>query len=444
MKDRINFVVGSEIRLKDILHAADVLPLLKTIITAGPTAAAVTDEKGNVLWSEGDTSNIKFGPAASPQNSIAKPVYHEGETIGFLSVLFPDPPRLPKDWTDADLEFKKLLMDISAVSLNIMAKNTAKRIMTTELHTTVVEQSYEELLETNKKLTLSEKRYRELAETLEIKVEERTAELKKAHTMLLQQEKMASVGQLAAGVAHEINNPIGFINSNINTLAKYANNLQKIIQFYKNNGQKAGSKEAEELYAKLRIDFILNDINDLIKQSREGADRIKNIVANLKDFSHIDETSNREIDINTEIENTINVLSHEIKTRSAKIVKDFGYISGFYGNPGMLCQVFLNIMLNALQSKDENLSITIKTEQYEDTAIISIADNGIGIPLEIQSRIFEPFFSTRGIGKGTGLGLTMAYEIISANKGTIEVSSEAGKGAAFTIKLPLKERLSSH
>lgn len=439
--DNIKFIVGSEFRLGDMLHAADVMPLLKAIITAGADAAAITDEKWNMLWSEGDISGLKPGSDDSAQDSMIKPIHHEGEPIGFLYVSLPDSSPLTKRGADMGMDFKKILMGISMASLDAIVKNTVKRMLTTELHTTVVEQSYEDLIETNKRLSVSEKRYRELAETLEQKVEERTSDLKKAHAILLQQEKMASIGQLAAGIAHEINNPVSFINSNISTLAKYAGNLQKMIQFYKGNARLTGNKEAEDTYNKLKIDFILNDVHDLISQSREGAERIKDIVANLKDFSHVDETAkSRTVDINAELDNTLKVLSHEIKTRSAEIIRDYGNISGFYGNPGMICQAFLNVMMNALQSRGDGLVITVKTGQDEGNAIISVTDNGVGIPSEMQSRIFEPFFTTRDIGKGTGMGLTVVYEIVSARGGSVEVNSEVGKGTTLIIRLPLRER----
>ncbi|MFZ6006541.1 MAG: sensor histidine kinase, partial [Nitrospirota bacterium] len=273
------------------------------------------------------------------------------------------------------------------------------------------------------------------------KVLERTEELKRAYTRLLQQEKMASIGQLAAGIAHEINNPVGFIYSNLNTLKKYIGNLNEIIRFYKVKGQELEviGKDAEELYKKLKIEFIMSDINDLIKQSTDGAERIKNIVANLKGFSHIDEAADREISINTEMDNTIHVLSHEIKARSAEIIKHYGKIAGFFGNPGLICQAFLNILLNALHSKDDNIIVTIKTEQHGNNAVISIADNGKGIPPDIQSRIFEPFFTTKDVGKGMGMGLTVAYDIISQYGGNIEVKSEMERGSTFVITLPLRK-----
>lgn len=437
--ERIDFSLGSEMKLKDILQASDILPLLKAIVKAGMDIAAISDEKGKLLWADGnmpgntelpapvikDVADGKYGDAGWRLS----PIYHEGELIGFLFI-------------SADRVNEQLLSGIAETAfagLSIIIKNVVKRVFTTELHTTVVKRSYEELLEINRQLSASEKKYRELAQTLEQKVEERTAELKKAHARLLQQEKMASIGQLAAGIAHEINNPIGFIYSNLNTLWKYVKNLTEMLQFYKRQEAISKRQEGEELYKKLKIDFILSDIYDLIRQSKDGAERIKQIVTNLKGFSHIDEASEREIDINAELDNTLSVLSHEIKTKGAEIIKDYGKLSAFYGNAGLICQVFMNVLLNALESRDEGLVITIKTKQYGDKVAISIADNGKGIPTDIQNRIFDPFFTTKDVGKGTGMGLTVAYDIVSRYGGTIEVKSEVGKGSNFLIKLPLKK-----
>lgn len=441
--ERIDFSLGAEMGLKDILSAPDVLPLLKAMVGAGAGLAAVTDGKGKFLWAEGNIPDNRELPStvmeAIAKGGRKKPetlsgvnwrlsaIYHEAEPIGFFFVSAPEA---------LNEQFLSNLMDTAFTGLNIIIRNIVKRVFTTELHTTVVKRSYEELLEINKNLTASEKKYKELAETLEQRVIERTEELKRAYTRLLQQEKMASIGKLAAGVAHEINNPMGFIYSNLNTFWKYIKNIDEMLKFY---SQESGhrSQESEELRKKLKIDFIINDIHGLIKQSVDGAERIKNIVVNLKDFSHIDEAADSEMSINEEMDNTIGVLSHEIKNRSAEIVKQYGQVAGFYGNPGLICQAFLNILLNALHSRDDNIIVTIKTEQHGDNAVISIADNGKGIPSEIQSRIFEPFFTTRDVGKGIGMGLTVTYDIISRYGGNIEVKSEPEKGSTFVITLPL-------
>lgn len=435
MKD---FIVGSEIKLKNILEDSDVIPLLKGMITTGIQFASVTDEKGLFLWTEGGVKDVKGIPSSIMQD-IAKtkyegkdwrsvPLHNEGEPIGFLFVSVSD---------SINEVFLGRLMEITSVSLKIILKNVTKRMFVTELHDSFTHQSYEELLETNRRLTVSENKYRELVQTLEQKVQEKTMELKKTYTKLLEQAKMASIGQLAAGIAHEINNPIGFITSNLNTLSRYVSSLKEMIEFYRNSLKGTDSElPSENVYKRLKIDFIMDDVFDLIQQNLEGSERIKRIVASLKDFSHVDETTHRHMDINAEIENTINVLSHDIKSRSAKIIKDYGHIKNFYGNPKHICQLFLNILLNAIQARDKDSIVTIRTEQSGDNTIISIADNGRGIPPDIRERIFEPFFTTKDVGAGTGMGLAVSYDIVTAHGGTIEVKSEVGKGSTFIISLP--------
>lgn len=470
-RERIDFVIGSEMRIETILSAADVIPVLKPLARAGISFATVTDEKGRFLWTEGAAFNVgelqacvaRMVPAGKPGGteimndtaysgafSRVSPLYYEGEPIGFLFALSTVP---------RDRDLLPVLLDLVSASLNAVIRNNAKRLLTTELHTTVVNQSYEELLEKNRQLTISERKYRELSETLEKKVEERTAELKLAYTRLLQQEKMASIGQLAAGMAHEINNPIGFIYSNLGTFEKYTRSLMEMIGFYRKELRKIGTatifdsqngscpyfpgdllvKQSEELYKKLKLDFIMSDIIDLTQQSKTGAERIRNIVANLKGFSHVDEVSSGATDVNTELDKTLSVLSHEVAEKAAKVVKDYGAVPVFYGNSGLICQVFLNILLNALQSKDREPTITIRTRQRGDTIAVSISDDGSGIPRDHQDRIFEPFFTTKDVGKGMGMGLTVAYDIVTSHGGSIEVGSEPGKGSEFTISLPVKD-----
>lgn len=470
MKD---YIVGSELRLNEILESSEVMPMLKAMVTAGVRFASVTDNKGQLLWSEGDS--LRDGKLLlTLAQDIARaryegndwklsPLYHEGEPVGFLFAVMPD---------SAGSEPLSKLIEMASATFNLVIKNNAKRILTSTMHDTVMRQSYEELLDTNKRLSISEQRYRELALNLEQRVEEKTAELKKAVARLLEQEKMASIGQLAAGIAHEINNPISFIYSNLNSFTRYVNSMKEMIQSYRKSFSEIGvtfteigqasclTKEgkdvslqsaahdlksyinaayllSEDHYKRLKIDFITGDVFDLIRQSIDGAERIRRIVANLKDFSHIDESANRRMDINKELENTISVLSSDIKTKSARIINEYGEIADTFGNPGLVSQVFLNILLNALQSRDDGLVITIKTEQKDGNIMVSIADNGKGIPPEIQNRIFEPFFTTKDVGKGTGMGLAVVYDIVSKHGGTIEVKSKVNEGSNFIIILPV-------
>ena len=436
--DSLHYFVGSELRLSDMLPAAEAKTLLGSITGfLGVPYAAIVDGSGKVLHEEGRknpeyaaviSEAVKKGAAAGKGFSVS-PLRHEGETVGFLYVFV---------YCGGFFGGRMLsgLADLSSKCLHMLMQNNAKRMLAAQLHTNVVNQSYEELLETNRRLAASEDKYKRLSETLEQEVAERTGELKRAYSRLLEQGKMASIGQLAAGIAHEINNPMGFISSNLNTFGKYMESVERFIGLCR-SGARPAEAEEEETCRRLTIDFILADIRDLLRDCMDGAERIKKIVSDLKGFSHIDEAVRREMDLNAEMENTLNVLSHEIKSKSARIERDFFYGGlKFRGNPGRICQAFLNLLMNAIQSRQTGLVIAVKTWREAGNLCVSVSDNGEGIPEEIQGRIFEPFFTTKNVGKGMGMGLAVAYEIVEAYRGAIEVKSRPGEGAKFTIRLP--------
>jgi two-component system, NtrC family, sensor kinase len=424
-RQTFSYVVGQEKRLADIIAADDVMPLIKAVMKAGADSAAVTDENDIVLWSTCDG-------AVTDHCSIILPIRLEGEVVGRLSV----------SGERIDEGHLKGLAELFLEALKIILAHKLKRMLTTEIHTTVISQSYEELLEINRKLSISEDSYRNLAESLEVKVEERTGELKRAYSRLLQQEKMASIGQLAAGVAHEINNPLGFIYSNLQTMDKYVMRFMAMLDFYRNSipvisGKSALMESAQQKWGELKLDAVSADVFELIRQSLEGAQRVKKIVSDLKDFSHVDAAGECQVDLNDEIDKTLNVLSHELPG-GTQIVRNYGQLPGFVCKPTLLCQVFLNLLLNAVQARSKELRLVIGTIHDGDTIRISFADNGPGIPEEIRNRIFEPFFTTRDVGSGAGMGLTVVYDIISAYNGTIEVNCPEEGGALFVITLPSK------
>jgi signal transduction histidine kinase len=246
---------------------------------------------------------------------------------------------------------------------------------------------------------------------------------------------MASVGQLAAGVAHEINNPNGYILSNLNTLRKYVGRMMSMLEHYRGLHEAAGSEKWREL----KLDVVLGDVDELLDQSVSGAQKVKQIVSDLKGFSHVEDMGVSAVDINHEIDRTLGVLSGEMP-RDTRIIKEFGVLPVFEGNGALLCQVFLNLLRNAFQTRPEGLQLIITTVHEDDTLRIRFSDNGPGVPDEIHGRIFEPFFTTRDVGHGTGLGLTVAYDIVTECGGTLEVENGKKGGAVFLVQLPATGR----
>ncbi|MCB2182392.1 MAG: PAS domain-containing protein [Desulfobulbaceae bacterium] len=261
-------------------------------------------------------------------------------------------------------------------------------------------------------------------------------EKEQMQSFLYQQEKLASVGQLAAGVAHEINNPIGFINSNLGSLGSYT---AKLVEYIDAASSGLGAEELQQLRKKLKIDFVARDITDLIHESKEGAQRVREIVQNLKNFSRLEDVDRKEADINVCLENTIKVIWNELKYK-AKLIKEFGELSPISCFPQQLNQVFMNFLVNAVQAIEKEGVITIKTWQDGANIMVAISDTGSGIAEEDIAKLFEPFFTTKEVGKGTGLGLSIAHDIIKKHNGEIRVESKVGKGTTFTVVLPVEGR----
>lgn len=277
-------------------------------------------------------------------------------------------------------------------------------------------------------------------EAAHVKLVHAYEELKKTQKIILQQEKMASIGQLAAGIAHEINNPVGFISCNLETLKKYLERLLQVINFQqsviKHNNVKDSVKKIDEKYKELKIDYILNDVINLINESLEGSGRIKKIVQDLKAFSRPSLEDKSESDINDCIESTLNIVWNELKYK-ADVIKKYGDLPVIKCHNQQLKQVFLNILVNASQSIEKSGNIIIETYQKNNSIIVSISDNGCGISKENLSKIFEPFFTTKDVGKGTGLGMSISYEIIKRHDGAITVQSKEGEGTTFIVSIPI-------
>ena len=272
-----------------------------------------------------------------------------------------------------------------------------------------------------------------------VELKEALKRLQETQEQLVRSEKLASIGRLSAGIAHEINNPIGFVSSNSTSLTGYINRIKEILGMYRAGISKEMIEKREK---KLKLDFILNDIDNLIMENIEGLARITNIVANLKKFSREEESNEFiENDLNDGIRSVLVISRNELKYY-ADIKTEFGDNCSIPCNISELNQVFLNILINAAQAikdqgRDEKGTITIKTSKDNEWVYCEISDDGPGIPEEIRTKVFDPFFTTKEVGVGTGLGLSISYEIIvQKHKGDIQVRSEMGKGTTFLIKLP--------
>lgn len=268
--------------------------------------------------------------------------------------------------------------------------------------------------------------------------------LSAAQQQLVQAEKMASIGQLAAGVAHEINNPIGYIFSNFGTLHNYLDQLFEMLAAYQDAessiAQPSVVSDLRAMRQRIDLDFLRDDIPALMRESREGIVRVRHIVEDLKDFSRADASQEwSRADLHQGIDSTLNIVANEVKYR-ADVVKAYGDIPEIECLPLQINQVVLNLVVNAAQAMGEQRGkITLRTGMADDhTVKLEVEDTGNGIAPDTLSRIFDPFFTTKAVGKGTGLGLSLAYGIVQKHKGRIEVDTELGRGTCFRVLLPIR------
>jgi two-component system NtrC family sensor kinase len=317
------------------------------------------------------------------------------------------------------------------------------------------------------RLKAAEEEARRLNDELEQRVIERTAQfeksnqdlknalqdLKQTQSRLVQSEKMASVGQLAAGVAHEINNPVGFVKSNLHAIDNYRKDLIRLIQSYEaltaclNNSARQDDDQVrqyldavDDIKQDIDFNYIMDDFEDVITESDEGLMRVAKIVADLKNFAHMKSDEAEWMDINAGIESTLNIVWNELKYK-AEVAKELGPLPLVRCYPQRINQVVMNLLVNAGQAIREKGRISIKTRAVNGYVIIEVHDTGEGIAHEDLNKIFDPFFTTKEVGKGTGLGLNVVYNIIKSHKGRIDVDSTPGQGSTFTLHLPLEPDL---
>jgi signal transduction histidine kinase len=372
---------------------------------------------------------------------------HELEAIGFL-VLEADAQSMAM--TDEAL---LCMGGFIARVINRCIDLNYRNQMTAGLHGQVVADSYARLKAKADQLARSEEKYRRLAENLEIEVKRQTQAIEAAQLRMLQQEKMAAIGQLAAGMAHEINNPVGFVISNLSTLKTTTQEMMSLIAHYRKLAElltdhstgkqtviqiKGQLATIDRLIETMDLDFVIEDTTNLIDESLDGAKRVKIIVQNLKDFTHPSIETAESVDFNDCLETTLAILSSYM-TPQIRITRLYGDIHRVTCHLREINQVFFNILKNAFQAVGDQGEITIQTSKDDNAVIVSIIDTGCGIAEKHLGSIFDPFFTTREVGSGIGLGLFHAYHTIHTLGGSIGVESRPGSGSTFTIRVPRTE-----
>jgi signal transduction histidine kinase len=297
------------------------------------------------------------------------------------------------------------------------------------------------------KNAIVEQELEDLNANLENQVIERTTQLqdtlqklKSAQAQLVQSEKMVSLGQLVAGIAHEINNPIGAIYANMPPLAEYIDDIKGTVEVAQNCLDEAGTKTLNAHLEQIDYAFVVDDLGQLLNSQKQAADRIRNIVLSLRNFSRLDQGDVKMVLLEEGIDSTLQMLFHKFKNRIV-IEKDYALNEMIECYAGELNQVFMNILANAIQAIPDTGTIIITTAKVHGNAIITIADDGTGMPEDVKAKIFDPFFTTKDVGEGTGLGLSISYGIIEKHHGTLTVESdqsEENHGTRFIIAIPLK------
>lgn len=367
----------------------------------------IVDDDGSLV--------LESGPNASLA-TVAVPLRLDIEVIG--SLLAP--------------EARKAHAQIAAGWLEMVLVSAHRYRMAADLHLEAVHADYEALQQKHAALQESEARYRELAGELEQRVQAQVATIEQTQRQLYQAEKMASIGSLAAGMAHEINNPIGFIRSNLGSANSYFDTMGKALTALR----QANPVAAEAIWRDFDIDFILEDMPGLLAESVSGADRITRIVANLKAYSSIDCVSDSAVDLNEAVRAAAGVIADQLPD-NIRLEADLQPLRRVICDIGRMNQVLFSLLQNARQAiGPEGGVIRVASSMSGNEARIAVSDNGCGIGSDVLSRIFDPFFTTRDVGKGMGLGLTVSRDIVAAHNGRIEVETSAGAGSTFTVCIP--------
>ena len=379
----------------------------------------------------------RFGARAMHLAATAGPADEGADVLAVATVSIDEASRPPRDLQLALM----VTTAIGFLAFGLGSAYNARRI-TTPLHSLAAAAERLGSGDTETPIGHGEKAARrdevgELAEAFELM----RVRLAQNREQIVQSEKLASIGQLAAGVAHEINNPIGFVFSNFGTLEEYLAKLFRMLAAYRAaESAPVATAALSALRAEIELDYLLEDIPALMAESRDGLQRVRKIVQDLKDFSHVDSRQEWEsVDLHAGIDSTLNIVGNEIKYK-AEVVKEYGRLPEVECLPGELNQVFMNLLVNAAHAiGSERGRIVVRTRAEAGQVIVEVADNGSGIAPQDLKRIFDPFFTTKPVGKGTGLGLSLSYGIVKKHGGRIDVESEPGRGTTFRVSLPVRQ-----
>lgn len=398
----------TDIPLTELLPQADADRLANQLATLVGAPLCILDLEGSAL--AGAPLVLGTCPRA--------PIVVDLEPVGYLLADVP-PPRL----------------EAAAGLARLVLRAQWRYRLAAALHEQTIDEDYRRLLEKHAALEASEARYRGLAEQLERRVAEQVKTIETAQRQLYQAEKLASVGQLAAGMAHEINTPIGFVRSNLAVASGYVDRLRQLASSIVTSSD----ANLRDQWQGADLNFVLEDFVQLLNESRSGVDRVARIVADLKAFSRVDARGREFADLNELIQSACNVATPHLGDRIT-VERALNPLPPLECDAAQLSQVLLNLLLNAAEAIDGPGTVRFRTEAREHEIEIAVSDTGAGIPPEVLPRIFDPFFTTKDVGQGTGLGLTVCYNVVKAHGGTINVDTEAGKGTTLTIVLPLKPK----